>query len=142
MPWFGRHGPDSGPGLRPVWERRLVSGAGETGDRNPRRVLVTATITDQEAHLRSELSRTVTLLRSIVNRMPVPLELGCLEAAATLAEANGTLRTVESLADELAALGAVSQEGALLASNARLAVGFMRECLTLLTAELDSYEAA
>lgn len=103
---------------------------------------MTTTMTDEEAHLRSELSRTVTLLRSIVNRMPVPVDYGPLEAVATLVEANGTLQTVEMLAAELGALQGATQEAALLASNALLAVGFMRECLTLLSAELDSYEAA
>jgi hypothetical protein len=102
----------------------------------------------EEQELRVRLDEAVGRIRSTLNKCPYVDELDDLDeedaaAAAALAdEANRALADALSSTEALEQLHNASQDAALLCATSRTALGVVREVLTVLSAALDSRQAA
>jgi len=102
----------------------------------------------EELELRLRLDEAVGRIRSNLNRCPFVDELHALDdadvaAAAALAEqTNQALLDALACTDALEQLRSASQDAALLCATSRTALGVVREVLTVLTAAVDSRQAA
>lgn len=100
------------------------------------------TMSDQELNLRRDLEEAVTTLRSTMNRIPQPGSGSEGGVEETLELALRSLADAEAATTCLAALQQATEEGALLAASASMAVQSIRHSLALLFAEMDASSAA
>jgi len=96
---------------------------------------------DDEGALRARLAASVTELRSVMNRIPVPLDPAG-EAPEVIEEALALLVTAECASSELAAIEGATEQAAMLAASASMSLQMIRHSLALLCAELDSRSVA
>lgn len=100
------------------------------------------TMGDEERSLRRELEQTITTLRSTMNRIPNDVDVTDDAVRHALEGALQSLSSAESITLGFASLSDLSVEGAMLASNASMALQSIRHSLALLFAELDASTAA
>lgn len=100
------------------------------------------TASDQELNLRRDLEEAVTALRSTMNRMPHPCNVIDGDVEVTLEVALRSLADAEAATTGLATLQQATEEGAMLAASASMALQSIRHSLALLFAEMDASSAA
>lgn len=102
-------------------------------------------MTAEERMIRLQLDEATRRIRSALKRCPAIADLEYAdigEASDVVGEANRALHDALATTEALEQLQAASEEGVLLAATSRVALGVVREVLTVISAAIDEGSAA